>query len=372
MRYINRPNNSLQWTGNLKTFINFLIKKLCFFYILLSLVSPWTQTQSKSFEKVQRFHEDGASYWKLANGPLAGRVAWAFDRPGHDSDPKDLLLSKIKAATSVEWASYKPTHTEIVQALIKHSNANGVFDGNYCQEECDRIFETVNTVEPVTLRIYKSDRKRKWFVMHHKFAIVRSALETGILTGSFNWTERATKFNFENLIYVKSKKIAAAYSNVFKKLPERESIEVTDGLISAGFNSAGVKLMKRMIEEARKNILVSVWSISVTSENYPNSVYDALVEASSRGVDVQILTDHRKSKKRIYTKLDVHPVHMVSRKAHMHHKFMVIDNKYVISGSYNFVTKSLSGNHENVVVIESPAMAVSFRDHWREIRNYEP
>ena len=63
---------------------------------------------------------------------------------------------------------------------------------------------------------------------------------------------------------------------------------------------------------------------------------------------------------------------MVSRKAHMHHKFMVIDNKYVISGSYNFVTKSLSGNHENVVVIESPAMAVSFRDHWREIRNYEP
>jgi phosphatidylserine/phosphatidylglycerophosphate/cardiolipin synthase-like enzyme len=63
---------------------------------------------------------------------------------------------------------------------------------------------------------------------------------------------------------------------------------------------------------------------------------------------------------------------MPSKKAHMHHKFMVIDSAHVVSGSYNFVTKSFSGNHENVVAIKSPAMAASFVDHWRELRYYEP
>ena len=49
----------------------------------------------------------------------------------------------------------------------------------------------------------------------------------------------------------------------------------------------------------------------------------------------------------------------------MHHKFMVIDGEQVVSGSFNFVTKSFSGNDENVVGIKSTAMATSFTNHWR-------
>jgi len=56
---------------------------------------------------------------------------------------------------------------------------------------------------------------------------------------------------------------------------------------------------------------------------------------------------------------------MPSSKAHVHHKFMFIDQQYVVTRSYNFVTKSFSGNDENMVAIKSIAMASSFTDHWK-------
>ena len=208
--------------------------------------------------------------------------------------------------------------------------------------------------------------------MHHKFAVMRGDEGDGVLTGSFNWNKRATDLNFENLVYVKSDKLAETYSQVFGDLPAGASVEVMDGDISAGFNKAGMELMRRRIEAAQESILAAVWSISVASKKNPNPIYDALVAAAERGVNVQIVTDYHKAKKRKYRKLDVHSVRMPSKKAHMHHKFMVIDSAHVVSGSYNFVTKSFSGNHENVVAIKSPAMAASFVDHWRELRYYEP
>jgi phosphatidylserine/phosphatidylglycerophosphate/cardiolipin synthase-like enzyme len=59
---------------------------------------------------------------------------------------------------------------------------------------------------------------------------------------------------------------------------------------------------------------------------------------------------------------------MPSAKGHMHHKFMVIDQEHVVTGSFNFVTKSFSGNFENLIAIKSRALAASFTGHWKSIR----
>ena len=40
-----------------------------------------------------------------------------------------------------------------------------------------------------------------------------------MITESFNWNKSAAELNFENLIFIKSKKLADAYSQVFNKLP---------------------------------------------------------------------------------------------------------------------------------------------------------
>lgn len=139
---------------------------------------------------------------------------------------------------------------------------------------------------------------------------------------------------------------------------------VSDGEITAAFNKDVVNLLRQRIDAAKKSILVAVWSINVPTKKNPNSMYDALKAAEVRGVEIRLVTDAHKAKKRNYGSLDVVKAHMPTKKGIMHHKIMVTDAEYVVTGSANFVTKSFSGNDENIVAIKSLVMASSFTNHW--------
>ena len=51
----------------------------------------------------------------------------------------------------------------------------------------------------------------------------------------------------------------------------------------------------------------------------------------------------------------------------MHHKFMVVDNKTVLTGSYNYTTYASTLNNENLIVISSKDTAESFLKEWRKL-----
>ena len=51
----------------------------------------------------------------------------------------------------------------------------------------------------------------------------------------------------------------------------------------------------------------------------------------------------------------------------IHHKFMVIDDTHVLTGSYNFAS-SANKNAENVLVVwNDPELAASYLKQWRQI-----
>lgn len=51
--------------------------------------------------------------------------------------------------------------------------------------------------------------------MHHKFAIFDSAL---VLTGSFNWTRSAARYNHENMVVSNDHRLVQAFLREFEKL----------------------------------------------------------------------------------------------------------------------------------------------------------
>ena len=51
--------------------------------------------------------------------------------------------------------------------------------------------------------------------MHNKYVIIDREI---LLTGSFNWTMQAVKFNNENLVVIKGKNIVDQYINNFQAL----------------------------------------------------------------------------------------------------------------------------------------------------------
>ena len=51
--------------------------------------------------------------------------------------------------------------------------------------------------------------------MHHKFAVIDRSV---VVTGSFNWTGQAVKFNQENILFYENKELAKKYSDEYEKL----------------------------------------------------------------------------------------------------------------------------------------------------------
>lgn len=51
--------------------------------------------------------------------------------------------------------------------------------------------------------------------MHNKYAVIDDDL---IITGSFNWTQKAVTTNKENLVIIKDKQTASVYKENFEAL----------------------------------------------------------------------------------------------------------------------------------------------------------
>ena len=54
--------------------------------------------------------------------------------------------------------------------------------------------------------------------MHHKYAVFDNL---HVLTGSYNWTRSAAKYNEENFIVINDPRLAATFSSRFDDLWER-------------------------------------------------------------------------------------------------------------------------------------------------------
>jgi phosphatidylserine/phosphatidylglycerophosphate/cardiolipin synthase-like enzyme len=60
--------------------------------------------------------------------------------------------------------------------------------------------------------------------MHHKFAVLDNSV---VITGSFNWTTQAVKFNQENIVFYENKELAAKYTEEYNKLWNSFVVNVT-------------------------------------------------------------------------------------------------------------------------------------------------
>ena len=108
-------------------------------------------------------------------------------------------------------------------------------------------------------------------------------------------------------------------------------------------------------------------------------ITDAIVTAHKKGVNVKIITDNDKSwdegsdikqlaRAGVSIKMDSTP-------NHMHHKFMVVDNKSLLTGSYNWTMSAMRYNHGNILITEETGVVRSFLKEfdnlWRQMIVYK-
>jgi len=109
-----------------------------------------------------------------------------------------------------------------------------------------------------------------------------------------------------------------------------------------------------------------------------DTITQAIVAAHKKGRAVRVITDNDKSldmgsdierlaKEGIEVKID-------NTSNHMHHKFMVVDDLNLITGSYNWTQSAARYNHENILLTNEAAVVKSFLNEfdqlWKEMSPY--
>ncbi len=146
--------------------------------------------------------------------------------------------------------------------------------------------------------------------------------------------------------------------------PRREG----DGTAAAAF-SPGKDCLQRITGQLRgAEETADICVFTITDDRISREILGAF----ERGVRVRVLTDNDKAWDR-GSDIDKLrgagvPVRVDQSDAHMHHKFAVFDERYLLTGSYNWTRSAAMANHENVVLTDDAglvrAFARTFENLW--------
>ncbi len=119
----------------------------------------------------------------------------------------------------------------------------------------------------------------------------------------------------------------------------------------------------KSIENAEESINIAMYSLT------DSEISRTIVRAKERGVVIKIYLDSKEvnaehSKSRFFIKEGIENVRLSSNRYLMHNKFAIIDNKIVITGSYNWTASAGQRNDENLLVLDEEKKKKKYQDYF--------
>ncbi len=119
----------------------------------------------------------------------------------------------------------------------------------------------------------------------------------------------------------------------------------------------------RELNSARSSVLVQAYSFTSAP------IAKALIDASKRGVHVEVILDKSNLSDKYSAADFVHnmgiPTRIDSQHAIAHNKIMIIDGQTVVTGSFNFTKQAETSNGENLLVIHDAGLAAKYTSNWQ-------
>ncbi len=215
-------------------------------------------------------------------------------------------------------------------------------------------------------------------LMHDKFIVID---RYEVWTGSMNYTLNGVYRNDNDLVRLRSSRLAADYTAEFEEMftghrfgaaspantpypqvnldgtlvevyfaPEDHPrdhylpvvAQAQESIVFMAFNLTDDDLARLLIAKARQGVKVQ-------------GVFDARQAATSHGNDYETLR-----RAGLDVRLDGNPYAM-------HHKVIIVDGKTVIFGSYNFTHSAESRNDENLLIVHDPLLAARFMEEFQRV-----
>lgn len=123
-----------------------------------------------------------------------------------------------------------------------------------------------------------------------------------------------------------------------------------------------------MLRTVKKKIDIAIFSLS------NDVLYEAIKEVWEAGCEVRVIADDECCKNfgsDIYRLAAIGiPVKTDdSVKFHMHHKFAIIDEAVVVTGSFNWTSQAVKNNQENILFFENKGLAKQYTDEYNRLWN---
>ncbi len=294
------------------------------------------------------------------------------NRPEESVD--DYVAASIHSAKrTVDAVTYEFNLPTMAEALIDAHNrgliVRLVTDTDTMGEE------VIKEIMDAGIPVVEDDRSA---IMHDKFVIVDGAT---LWTGSWNFTENDTYRNNNNLLAFTSSKLVANYQTEFNEMFERHEFgprssantpypQVTvDGALIENYFSSEDGVAGHILEvlnSATQSIYFAAFTF--TRDDFSQAILDR----AGAGVAVRGVYETRQvsaGSDGSYNALKEAGLQVLldGNRYTLHHKFFIIDNKIVVTGSYNFTKAAEDSNDENVLIIHSPELAQAYLQEFAKV-----
>ncbi|XP_064477956.1 uncharacterized protein LOC135391585 [Ornithodoros turicata] len=135
-----------------------------------------------------------------------------------------------------------------------------------------------------------------------------------------------------------------------------------------------LKRLLNVLDSSRRRLDVCVYLITC------DVLGDAILRCHKRGRIVRVITDSEgsDSAESQVGKLRAEGVRVRTNNRSsflMHHKFAVVDSRFLVSGSFNWTRQAITGNHENLLLTEDPHLVQMYEGEFQrlwELLQWEP
>ena len=298
----------------------------------------------------------------------------ALNTDTYEGGPDTYLAAAINGARfSVDMAAYSLNLWSIRDALI-HAYQRGV-KVRMVMESDNMDVQEVQALKDTGIPIIGDQREG---LMHNKFMVID---QSEVWTGSLNFTVSGTYKDNNNLIRIQSSEVAEAYTCEFNEMFDEDLFGMDTGSTTPypplTINGTPVEIYFSPDDGVAERIidLVNGAQESIYFMAYTFTSQDigtAIIERAHAGVSVagvmdtdQILSNQgTEYDKFMQSGLDIRKD---GNKGLMHHKVIIIDQKIVITGSYNFTKSAEISNDENIVIIFSPDVATQYLQEFQKV-----
>ena len=306
-------------------------------------------------------------YFTDPESPLASQETGGPDGP--------LAASIDAARLTVDVAIYSLSLTSIRDALI-HAHERGV------QVRVVMESDNMNMDGSAPQALLEAGipilGDRREGLMHDKFVVID---RSEVWLGSMNYTFSGTYDDNNNLVHIRSVKMAENYTKEFEEMflddmfgdhtvPETPNPDINiEGSRVETFFSPDDGVADHLYEilaDATDSIYFMAFSFTT------DDLGEVIRAQAENGLDVAGVMEEQQVNSNIGTEYDLFKqaglkVFLDGNEGQMHHKTMIIDGQIVVTGSYNFSRSAETRNDENLIVIYNKQIADFFMGEFQRI-----